>query len=142
MKKVVCWVLCMVLMSSVGVALAETDDEKGIQAIWAMLDGVFGEGGIEDMIDTETFSVGLNDEGIIVISADLSVLMGVFGSGTPYAAEMISRVWYMFAASSRQYTETDVYMFLNYQGELRYFVTPVGVLDAVSELGYEHVKQQ
>ena len=94
------------------------------------------------MIDTETFSVGLNDEGIIVISADLSVLMGVFGSGTPYAAEIISRVWYLFAASSRQYTETDVYMYLNYQGELRYFVTPVGVLDTVSELGYEHVKQQ
>ena len=50
MKKAACWVLCMALMSSVGATLAETDDEKGIQAIWVMLDEVFGEGGIEDMI--------------------------------------------------------------------------------------------
>lgn len=143
MKKVVCWVLCVALMLSVaGVALAETAEEKGIQAIWNMLNENFEEDGAGGLIEKDTFSVILNSDGEIVINTDASVTMAVFGTGGSYAAEMVSRVWFLFAASSREYTEAPVYLFLNYKGETLYFVTPEWVLDVGNELAYEHVKQQ
>ena len=143
MKKVVCWVLCAALMLSVaGVALTETAEEKGIQAIWDMLNENFEEDGAGGLIEKDTFSVVLNEDGEIVINTDASVTMAVFGTGGSYAAEMVSRVWFLFAASSREYTEAPVYLFLNYKGETLYFVTPEWVLDVGNELAYEHVKQQ
>ena len=142
MRKVMCWVLCMALMSSVGVSLAETAEEKGIQAIWDMLNENFDEDGAGGLIEKDTFSVTLNSDGEIVINTDASVTMAVFGTGGSYAAEMVSRVWFLFAASSREYTEAPVYLFLNYKGETLYFVTPEWVLDVGNELAYEHVKQQ
>ena len=141
-KKVACWVLCVALMLSAGVALAETAEEKGIQAIWDMLNENFDEDGAGGLIEKDTFSVILNSDGEIVINTDASVTMAVFGTGGSYAAEMVSRVWFLFAASSREYTEAPVYLFLNYKGETLYFVTPEWVLDVGNELAYEHVKQQ
>ena len=142
MKKAVCWVLCVALMLSAGVALTETAEEKGIQAIWDMLNENFEEDGAGGLIEKDTFSVILNSDGEIVISTDASVTMAVFGTGGEYAAEIVSRVWFLFAASSREYTEAPVYLFLNYKGETLYFVTPEWVLDVGNELAYEHVKQQ
>ena len=143
MKKILCVVLCIVcVFGVVGKTLAETNEEKGIQAIWDMLDENFDEDGAGGLIEKDTFSVVLNEDGEIVINTDASVTMAVFGTGGEYAAEMVSRIWFLFAASSRAYTEADVYMFLNYQGKALYFVTPEWVLDVGNELAYEHVKQQ
>ena len=142
-KKVACLMLCVFLVSSViGVALAGTAEEKGIQAIWDMLNENFEEDGAGGLIEKDTFSVTLNSDGEIVINTDASVTMAVFGTGGEYAAEIVSRVWFLFAASSREYTEAPVYLFLNYKGETLYFVTPEWVLDVGNELAYEHVKQQ
>ena len=142
-KKVACLVLGVALLFGVaGVVLAETAEEKGIQAIWDMLNENFGEDGAGGLIEKDTFSVILNSDGEIVINTDASVTMAVFGTGGEYAAEIVSRVWFLFAASSREYTEAPVYLFLNYNGETLYFVTPEWVLDVGNELAYEHVKQQ
>lgn len=143
MKRLACLVLCVSLaLGVVGVALAETAEEKGIQAILDMLNENFQEDGAGGLIEKDTFSVFLNDDGQIVINTDASVTMAVFGTGGEYAAEIVSRVWFLFAASSREYTEAPVYLFLNYKGETLYFVTPEWVLDVGNELAYEHVKQR
>ena len=142
MKRLACLVLCVSLtIGVVGVALAETAEEKGIQAIWDMLNENFQEDGAGGLIEKDTFSVFLNDDSQIVINTDASVVMAVFGTGGSYAAEMVSRMWFLFAASSRVYTEADVYMFLNYQGKTLYFVTPEWVLDVGNELVYEHERK-
>ena len=141
-KRVACLVLCVVLLFGVaGVALAETNEEKGIQAIWDMLNENFDEDGAGGLFQKDTFSVSLTEDGEIVIKTDASVAMAVFGTGGEYAAEIMSRMWFLFAASSRAYTEAPVYMFLNYKGETLYFITPEWVLDVGNERVYEHVKQ-
>ena len=143
MKKILCMVLCIVCIFGVkGTVLATTDDEKGIQAIWDMLNENFDEDGAGGLIEKETFAVTLSEDGEIIINTDASVTMAVFGTGGEYAAEIVSRVWFLFAASSREYTEAPVYLFLNYKGETLYFVTPEWVLDVGNERSYKHVKQE
>jgi hypothetical protein len=142
MKRLACLVLCVSLaLGVVGVALAETAEEKGIQAIWDMLNENFQEDGAGGLIEKDTFSVFLNDDGQIVINTDASVVMAVFGTGGSYAAEIVSTMYIMFASSSKAYTEADVYFLLNYQGDTLYYVTPEWVLDVSNEVAYEHVKQ-
>ena len=140
--RLACLVLCVSLaLGVVGVALAETAEEKGIQAIWDMLNENFEEDGAGGLFQKDTFSVSLTEDGEIVINTDASVVMAVFGTGGEYAAEIMSRMWFLFAASSRVHTEAPVYMFLNYKGETLYFITPEWVLDVGNERVYEHVKQ-
>ena len=135
--------LCVFLMSSViGVALAETDDEKGIRAIWTMLEENFDEDGAGGFIEKDTFTVTQNLDGEIVIVVDASVLLAVFGARSAYGAEIISRIWLMFASASREYTERDVFMFLNYQGNVLYFISPSGILDVKNEVVYDHIRHK
>lgn len=141
MKKLACLVLCVSLALSVaGAALAETAEEKGIQAIWDMLDENFKEDGAGGLIEKDTFSVFLNDDGQIVVNTDASVVMAVFGTGGSYGAEMVSTMYVMFASASKAHTKADVYFLLNYQGDTLYYATPEWVLDVGNETVYEHIK--
>ena len=141
MKRLACLVLCVSLALSVmGATLAETAEAKGIQAIWDMLNENFQEDGGGGLIEKDTFSVFLNDDGKIVINTDASVVMAVFGTGSSYAAEMVSTMYAMFASASKAYTKADVYFLLNYQGDTLYYVTPEWVLDFSNETVYEHIK--
>lgn len=141
MKRLACLMMCVSLaIGVVGVALAETAEEKGIQAIWDMLNENFQEDGAGGLIEKDTFSVFLNDDGQIVINTDASVVMAVFGTGGSYAAEMVSTMYVMFASASKAYTKADVYFLLNYRGDTLYYVTPEWVLDVGNETVYEHIK--
>jgi hypothetical protein len=139
MKKALSVLLSITVMCGIAsFATAEEDIEKGILAIQATIEAVFGDSDFESMFEKDSFETAISESGWIVVSADVGWKIGDFAQGDPSTAEMISVVWNLFASASREYTATDVYFLVRYEGENIYLAAPIGVYDIRYAAVYEH----